>query len=52
MNRVVRFTSTVLVLLSCTVFNLFQIMQPASTAPASAIEASPVVNVAKNIDYG
>lgn len=51
MNRVIRFITIALVALSCVVFTLLQTMQPASTVPASAIETSPVVTVAQNVDF-
>jgi beta-lactamase class D len=52
MNRVVRFTSIVLVSLSCIVSTLFQTIQPAPTLAQSKIEAPPVVNIAQNLDFG
>lgn len=52
MNRVVRFTSIVLVSLSCIVFILFQTMQPASSTSELAIAPPASIDVAQNFDFG
>lgn len=52
MNRAIRLTSITLVSLSCIIFTLIQTMQPALTFSQSTIEASPVANIAQNLDLG
>lgn len=51
MNRIVRFTSIILVALSCTASLLFQSMQSASTMPKSVVQSPVRVEIAQKIDF-
>lgn len=51
MNRIVRFTSIILVALSCTASLLFQSMQSASTMPKSVVQSPVRVKIAQKIDF-